>query len=166
MNRKVGSNQYKNRLGLSKEVQISILEIVCALLAILLFYTVVIKPMTEPKIISPLGIPVFDVVEAKEPTEPTTKNIVNFIVKTFEDEGEKVSAQALAISFCESRYNPTAYHYNTNNTGDYGLFQINQIWTHDYGTGFYHDWRENVIVAHSIYQKTHTWDAWVCNYTL
>lgn len=93
------------------------------------------------------------------------EEMINYIVKTFEKEGNVVVFQAMLIAQCESRWNPKAYNYNTNGTSDYGLFQINTVHVLRYGTGFYYDWKQNVDVAYKIYKQS-GWNPWVCKEVL
>jgi phosphomevalonate kinase len=89
------------------------------------------------------------------------QEMIDYIIKTFEPEGSLVVFQALEIAQCESHWRPNAYHYNTNTTGDYGLFQINSVHVFRYGTGFMYDWKKNVDTAYKIY-KSSGWNPWVC----
>lgn len=155
-----GSNQYiyKKSLDLSDKAQKSIWMII-AIVAIA--STIAIK--TKSPIISP--IPQGQVfAEEPKPTplpKPTLDIITQYIVKTFESEGKAVVMEAIDVAFCESSLRPDAYGFNTNGTGDYGLFQINSIHLKRYGEGFMYDWRENVQVAYKLY-KEQGWRPWVC----
>jgi hypothetical protein len=117
---------------------------------------------TEPKIISPCpdygcSIPVVYVTEDKTELEKA----ISYVIKKFEPEGMVVVIQALDIMKCESHLNINAYNYNTNGSGDYGLFQINSIHVKRYGDKFMHDWKANIDVAFDLY-KHQSWNPWVC----
>lgn len=165
MKRLLGSNQHKSKWTFSKDVQIDILLIITAMLVVLVFW-LIIKSRFQPVIVSPLSsnpvIPVY--VHAEEPKNDLNA-VINYIMETFKPEGEKVVSQALAISYCESKFKTDAYGYNWDGTGDYSVFQVNSVHTPEFGTGFYHDWRENVRVAYKLY-KEQGWTPWVCKYVL
>ena len=117
---------------------------------------------TTPKVISPCastGCQIAHVYEKESKTQ--LEEMISYIVKTFEPEGSLVVFQALEVAQCESHWNPQAYNYNTNLTGDYGLFQINTVHIVRYGSGFMYDWKTNVDVAYKIY-KSSGWNPWVC----
>jgi len=71
---------------------------------------------------------------------------------------------ALEVAYCESRFNPLAYHKNRNKTTDWGLFQINSIWSESYSdlwkrrTGV----PENIVMASKIFNIHGDWRYWVC----
>ena len=114
---------------------------------------------TKPKVISPCAS-TGCMIYSKE-SKSQLQEMIDYIIKVFEPEGSLVVFQALEIAQCESHWRPQAYHYNTNYTSDYGLFQINTVHVLRYGTGFFHDWKENVNVAYKIY-KSSGWNPWVC----
>jgi hypothetical protein len=118
--------------------------------------------LTEPKIISPCpetGCFPKTVYAADERSE--LEQAISYVIKKFEPEGMTVVIQALDIMKCESHLNIKAYNYNTNGSGDYGLFQINSIHVARYGDKFMHDWKANIDVAYDLY-KHQGWSPWVC----
>lgn len=52
---------------------------------------------------------------------------VDYQLMRFEKYGEKTAIKSLWCSLGESGLNPNAYNWNTNNTADVGLFQINDV---------------------------------------
>jgi hypothetical protein len=118
--------------------------------------------VTRPKIISPCpdygcSIPVV----YERVYQSDLEQAMSYIIKKFQPEGMVVVLQALDIAKCESHLNINAYNYNTNGTGDYGLFQINSIHTERYGVKFMHDWKANIDVAFDLY-KSQGWSPWTC----
>jgi hypothetical protein len=92
--------------------------------------------------------------------KPTYQDIVAYIVKKFSPEGKTVVKQALEVAYGESGWRVDAYNYNTNNTGDYGPFQINSCHLKNRGTKFMHDAYANIDTAYEIY-KEQGWCPWV-----
>lgn len=81
--------------------------------------------------------------------------IVAYIHQIFKEQGDN----AVKIAQCESRLNPLAVGHNTNGSTDTGIFQVNSI--HGVAGYFLTNWRTNVDVAYTIYQRN-GWNAWVC----
>lgn len=151
-----GSNQYKTHYRLvAPETRASIWFVA--------FVTALLIPAVQGKTISPCpqeGCAV-KVVYAQEAVSET-QEVINQIVKEFQDEPVSVLNDALNVAYCESRYKKSAYNYNTNGTGDYSIFQINSVHTKTYGDGYYYNYVENIKVAHQIYKSHGNWSAWVC----
>ena len=93
----------------------------------------------------------------------TVENVVAEIARVFGPEGKSVVKEALDISMCESGWRADAYNFNTNKTSDFNIFQVNSIWTKVFGNLFQTNWLENIRVAHEIYLRSHSFNAWVCS---
>jgi hypothetical protein len=103
----------------------------------------------------------FKTVEAKEEVkEPTMEEwVMNEIKKAGLNEKE-----AWAIIQCESKWKEKAFNINNNKTGDFGLWEINQI-----------HFNKDFTIQDALNYKTATkwaiekrlrdgsWNAWVCN---
>jgi soluble lytic murein transglycosylase-like protein len=68
-------------------------------------------------------------------------------------------AEALAVAWCESRFDPAAY-----NAGNYGAFQINRVHAARVGGNLdaLFDAATNVRIAHDIYKDAGGWGPWAC----
>ena len=64
---------------------------------------------------------------------------------------------ALAVAKAESRLKAEAIHKNSNNSVDYGIFQINSV--NGYKVSEMLDARQNIKIAREIYEKQ-GWKAW------
>ena len=98
-------------------------------------------------------------------TPVTWLTITNEIIEQFKDQGKTVTLQAIKIAECKSKLNPNAYNWNTNNTEDFGPFQINTCHISKYGDKFKTDYKENIRVAKDLYLKQ-KWNPWVCKYII
>lgn len=66
------------------------------------------------------------IVEVERPLkEENYIDVVTYIAKRFEGHGKKAVAEAIAISYLESKWTATATNQNTNGTTDRGYWQIN-----------------------------------------
>lgn len=147
-----GSNQYHYRhAGLSREAYKSIAQV----LAITLVGVILCNLMEKSqKPISPLpNSPSWrgGIVYAKE-DKSELEEITAYIVKTFEPEGRSVATWALACFISESGLRPEAYGYNTNNTADVGIAQINDV--HGMTVEERKDWKANINKAYQIYKHS------------
>lgn len=169
--RRKGSNQHRNRYrypwGLSEKAFINALIWTCvAGVVAAMFYL----SHRKPEIISPLAqnpwieeVRAVDESPASSP-EPTLENIVNYIMMTFEDEGEAIQLWAIKCFISESGLNHEAYNYNEwNETFDYGVPQINEV--HGYSIEELRDYRFQIKVAYQVYKKqgTEAWYGSWCN---
>lgn len=150
-----GSNQFqtKKRLTVLESVLIIIVLTGVGSLALL---------KLEPPVISPLPD---SVVFAEGPTptpiiDPRWPNVIKLIVDEFEPEGPQVTYQAISVAKAESGWKSDAYNWNTNNTADQCVFQINDVHIKRFGTKFKTDLKECIRVAHVIY-KRQGWKPWV-----
>ena len=98
--------------------------------------------------------------------QPDLQKVIDQTVKEFSPEGSAVVHEALSIMWCEHRFNigneKDTPHLNDNGSYDYGTFQINTVWEKVYGTKFHTDYKENIRVAHQIWLRSHSFNAWVC----
>jgi len=153
MNYKQGSNQYRVKhkylWGLKSEAWASVWFIA--------FLTVILLPLTRHTIISPLSDRPIISVQAAEPEPTELQKITNYIVQKFQPEGRGVATRALSCFISESGLRPDAYNWNTNNTADVGIAQINDV--HHMSVEERKDWKKNIDRAYQIYKK-HGWKAW------
>ena len=102
------------------------------------------------------------IVYAKE-SKSELQQIIDYIVIKFSPEGDRVVTQALACFISESHLNPQAYHYNTNNTWDFGLAQWNQV--HGQTLDEIRDWHTQVDLAFGLYKASgNSFSAWYGQY--
>lgn len=164
MNYKKGSNQYRIKhkyiLAVKPETWASVWFVA--------FVTMVSIPLVQPHITSPCppdGCFVKTVMAYEQKSK--LREVIDYIVYKFEDEGKVVVNQALQIAFCESKWNTEAYNYNSQSdlSSDFKVFQINSVHVSRYGTDFMYDWKANVDTAYKIYKQS-GWGPWVCAHKL
>jgi len=100
-----------------------------------------------------------------EPTPSELEEIVAYITRTFEPEGKDVVVEAINCFYSESGLRTDAYNFNSNNTSDHSVAQINSVHIGRFGDGFTKDWKENIDTAYKIY-KEQGWNPWygkLCN---
>jgi hypothetical protein len=66
---------------------------------------------------------------------------------------------AVAVALAESGGNPTATHYDSNGSTDYGLWQINSVHSSLLSGGTWSDPLSNAKMAYSVWQGS-GWQAW------
>ena len=120
----------------------------------LLFFSLVgvILHLTEAPVLSPCpeqGCFVKTVM-AKEP-KSELQEIIDYIVKVFSPEGDRVVTQALSCFISESHLNPKAYNWNTNSTADVGIAQINDV--HGLTVEQRQNWKFSVDYAYKLYKQ-------------
>lgn len=130
-----------------------------------------LSPLSEAQ---PVELPALKVAEveqaepkAQEPSTQTPRQeVISYINEVFEDD----AADAITlITRCEYKtewklepFSPYHNnHFNKNKTIDYGLFMINSVHEKRYGKAYQTDWKENVRVAHKIFEAQ-GWRPWVC----
>ena len=78
--------------------------------------------------------------------------------------GDKLFRKAVAIAWCESRLNSTAFNKNRNGSADRGVFQLNDGGTMQ-GLGITskeaYDFYANIRAAKALYNNR-GWQPWVC----
>ena len=139
--------------GFKFGVVITCITLVTALVSYVLF---------KPRIISPIGNVIIRNVYAKEVYTPFATVLID-ATKEFSSEGPAVLHDMYNVLWCEHRYNQFGTpHKNDNNTKDFGPFQINSFWRHTFGTKFETDLDENIRVAHEIWKRSKSFEAWTC----
>lgn len=84
---------------------------------------------------------------------------VDYLLMKFEKHGEKTAIKALWCAMGESGLNPMAYGWNTNNTADVGLFQINDV--HKMSVQDRQNPYKNIDKALKIFEgRGNNWSAW------
>jgi len=149
-NHRVGSNQFQNKYGLSKDAMLSIWQVV-AITAV----SVLVITKLQPKIISPLSDSQHIVYAAEGKSE--LQEITDYVIKKFEPEGRQVAVKALACFISESGLRNEAVNVNHNGTNDVGVAQINSI--HGLSTEDRMNYKKNIDKAYQIY-KSRGWNAW------
>lgn len=98
--------------------------------------------------------------------ESELEEITSYIIRTFEKYGRQTAVKAVACFISESGLRVSAYGYNKrNDTGDYGLAQINSIHRSRYGDKFMYDWKTNIDVAEKIFLSANkTFKPWYGKY--
>lgn len=86
---------------------------------------------------------------------PSIEEITSHIRQVF----GKQADNAIAVSRCESGLRYDATNRNTNGTGDFGLFQINDVHVRTFGDEFKRSWTENVRVAKALFNSS-GWQPW------
>ena len=97
-----------------------------------------------------------EVVMAKE-TKPELQEIVDYILQVFAPSGNRAQVKALECFISESRLNPQAYNFNTNNTWDYGVAQWNQV--HGQSMEELKDWHVQVDLVYKLFLRQ-GWNPW------
>jgi hypothetical protein len=139
-----GSNQHKTRWGLNEDTKTSIW--VVAFFTLLLIH---VLPDTTVKPCPDTGCEnhfVKVVYAADERTE--LQKITDYIVYKFQPFGREVAVKALSCFISESGLRPDAYNWNTNNTADVGVAQINDV--HKMTVEERKDWKKNIDKASEI----------------
>ena len=92
---------------------------------------------------------------------PLDAEIIAQIAIEFIEHDRHTIKQLIDIAYAESGLRYNAYNFNSNGSSDYGVFQINSIHTKRFGELFKTDWKENIRVAHVIFdeQGLHPWVA-------
>lgn len=143
------NRQYINKLKLQNRIY-----------SVILFFSLVggVLYITKAPVISPCsqdGCFVKTVYAKEEKTE--LEQITQYIVEKFQPEGRGVATRALACFISESGLRTDAYNWNTNNTADVGVAQINDV--HGLSVEARKDWKANLDKAYQIY-KRRGWSAW------
>lgn len=90
-----------------------------------------------------------------------TDAIIQEIQKVWGKEGHAEVAKAIAISYCESKWNERAYNHNTNGSEDFGIFQVNSI--HKPTKDEMGNYQANIKKAKEIYDRAgKSWNPWAC----
>jgi len=111
----------------------------------------------QSEIISPLpntGFYLRTTVYADESDHPayseTWEDVSKEIIEVFSIEGKQATEWALRCFYSESGWREEAYNFNSNETDDRGIAQINSV--HGY-SGDLHDYKYNIRKALEIYQR-------------
>lgn len=92
-------------------------------------------------------------------TRSDLRKRVDYLISKFEKHGEKTAIKALWCAMGESGLNPNAYGWNTNNTADVGLFQINDV--HKMSVEDRQNPYKNIDKALKIFEgRGNNWSAW------
>jgi len=86
------------------------------------------------------------------------QTIIDYIVYKFGPEGDRVVTEALTCFISESHLNPLAYNWNTNNTADVGVAQINDV--HGMSVQDRQDYKKNIDKAYELYKASHGFYPW------
>lgn len=154
--RKIGSNQYQYKYGLSKDAIISVWAVAFFTLAGVNLVNVLSAKVTSPCPDTGCNNHFIKTVYAKE-SKTELQEITEYIVKKFEPEGRQVAVKALACFISESGLRNNAVGVNKNGTNDVGVAQINSI--HGMSTEDRMDYKKNIDKAYQIY-KSRGWKAW------
>lgn len=153
--------------------------IVLASLPILLYEKPVISPLatttrvvwaTQERVGSPQPTPTPQATiepSIREHGEETsrTDEIIQEIQKVWGKEGHGEVAKAIAISYCESKFDERAYNWNTNGSEDFGIFQVNSI--HKPTKDEMGNFQANIKKAKEIYDRAgKSWRPWACSKVL
>ena len=105
----------------------------------------------------------------EQPTQTTTTapiSTVEFDIREIVCSKSWECEEAMSGAYCESRLNPGAISpTNSNNTRDWGLMQINDVWRQAFPVSWPNvlDAQTNVDMAWHIYQTAgNTWQPWTC----
>lgn len=163
--RKKGSNQYKDKIGLSYATKRSILFLTLVMVFGVIAFMALDRKITEKRmnIISPLAIsPV--VAQEQLPLEVETEEqqqIVDYIKEVFGIHADK----AFYLLSCEnSKLDPTVINVNTDarQSKDVGIFQINEYWQRTQEK-FLKNWKINIEIAHQLYKENgNQFNLWTC----
>ena len=100
-------------------------------------------------------------VSEPDPAQPTPIEVAQIVIDEFEDLGPQAVAEALQISFCESKWHYDGYNDgNTNGSNDGGVFQANSI--HQLPDTIRFNARSNIRWAKDKYVRDGNWNAWSC----
>lgn len=123
-----------------------------------------VTPTPQNKVVDTKSPELAVTIEVAKPDPLTSEQeeIIEFIKQTF---GKDNADDAIAIAKCESGLRPKAVNHNTdsNQTIDYGLFQINNHWQEIDNTSFLFDYKINTLMAKKIFDnRGGNWSAWAC----
>lgn len=160
-----GSNQYKDKIGLSHATKRSVF-ILSFIMAFGVIFIMSVERQVEQmraNIISPLAIsPV--VAQEQLPVEIETEEqeqIVAYIKEVFGQHADK----AFYLLSCEnSRLDPEVINVNTDSrqSKDVGIFQINEYWQRTQAK-FLANWKINIEIAHQLYKENgNQFNLWTC----
>ena len=150
-------NRYQIRAGKLELALLVILALIIDGIYFSFFHTVITSPCPDS------GCYV-KVVYAKD-EQPDMARLLDQTALEFAPEGSSVVHDAINVLWCEHRFNGVSNdvpHENDNGTRDFGPFQINSLWVKVFGDKFETDWKENIRVAHKIWLRSHSFEAWSC----
>ena len=117
---------------------------------------------TEPveiveTLVAPTPEPTPEVVEPTPEPKTQRQEIIEYIVEVFEED----APNAFNVLYCENKgLRADAVNWNSNDTWDAGIFQINQV--HGYTMEEMKDYRKNVDAAYKIFLGR-GWSSWACS---
>jgi hypothetical protein len=127
------------------------------------------RPTSSPQAKEPqpdrMEAPIQPSIRTNGESESGTDKIIEEIQKVWGPEGHKEIARAIAIAYCESKFNERAYNWNTNGSEDFGVFQVNSV--HKPTKDEMGNYQANIRKAKEIYDRAgKSWRPWACKKVL
>lgn len=108
--------------------------------------------------------PVVKTVEIEHQTNPDNYiDVISYIAKRFEPYGKTAVAEAITISYLESKWTASATNNNTNGTQDRGYWQINSGAHPQITEACARNLECSTDYAIKLYENKHNFNAWVAS---